>query len=227
MTTTDNEVREPVIPGDMDGTRESFLVRLREMDPNGWEELYRRYQDMILTRARRAGLNEADAKDVVQVVFTSVARNPPQPSEHPGAFRAWMREQTRWRITDRLREAGRRPGVPSPLPDPSGEPGPGPLDTLEARDEFAQQWDTEFARHVHELAVARLLKDTSAEHYQIYQLTEEQDWPVGRVARHFNLAAATVYVIRHRVGSRLKAQISRILGEIEDAGHANPSPPPR
>lgn len=215
---------EMELPGESDPTRESFLVRLRDKDPDGWEELYRRYRDMILRRARAAGLNEADAEDVVQMVFASVARHPPGPSERAGSFRAWMREQTRWRITDRLREAGRRQAHAA-HPEPADpEPMPGPLDTLEAKDEFAQQWDSEFARHVHELAVGRLLKDVTAEHYQIYQLAEEQDWPVGRVARHFNLATATVYVVRHRVGIRLKGLIAEILAEIDDAGRGLPSP---
>lgn len=200
-----------------DATRQSFLERLRGMDPKGWEELYRRYRQMIIARAMRAGLNPADAEDVVQTVFAAVAKNPPGPSPRTGAFRAWLREQTRWRITDKLREAGRH-GV-APMPS-EAEGLTGPLDTLAADDDFARHWDAEFARHVHEVAQRRLAAEVSAEHLQIYQLTEEQGWSVSRVARQFRIAAATVYVVRHRVGSRLKAHVAAILRELDEGALA-------
>lgn len=196
------------------------------MDPDGWEELYRRYRLMIEVRAARAGLNPADAEDVVQIVFASVAHTPPGPSPRPGAFRSWLCEQTRWRIFDKLREIGRHPSssTSSAAPgDPHGAPA-SPLDTLAARDEFIRQWDAEFITHIREMAQRRIATEVTPEHLQIFQLTEEQGWPVGRVARQFQIAPATVYVIRHRIGNRLRTIAASILRNLDEEGITPPDP---
>src|SRR5262249_59291958 len=60
----------------------SLLERLRADDPDAWNRLVRLYGPLVLYWGRRAGLNEADAADLLQDVFRSVAgargRVPPQ-----------------------------------------------------------------------------------------------------------------------------------------------------
>lgn len=195
------------------------------MDPDGWEELYRRYRQMIEHRATGAGLGRADAEDVVQAVFTAIARTPPGPSRRPGEFRAWICEQTRWRIIDKLREVHR---VPIPADAPAGaDPEQSPIGRVPAADEFSRQWNEELARHVREVALRRIAAEITPEHLQIYQLTEEQGWPIRRVAAQFHVASATVYVIRHRVGARLREIAATILAELDEqelASAASTSP---
>lgn len=219
---------DPSLPA-TEATRQSFLERVRVMDPNGWEELYRRYRQMIVSRAVQAGLGSADADDVVQNVFAAVARNPPGPSPWPGAFRSWLCEQARWRILDKHRELGRH--VSESALQASGKAGPvlgtavsngkvSGLESLAAQDEFARHWDEEFARHVAEVALRRVAAETPAEHVQMYQLLEEQGWKARAVARQFRVTMASVYVVRHRVGAKLKKHAAEILRQLDEKGLA-------
>jgi RNA polymerase sigma-70 factor (ECF subfamily) len=220
---------DPSLPA-TEATRQSFLERVRVMDPNGWEELYRRYRLMIISRALQAGLGSADADDVVQNVFAAVARNPPGPSPWPGAFRSWLCEQARWRILDKHREMGRQVGESAIAA--AGKAGPvlgaaasngkvSGLESMPAQDEFARHWDEEFARHVTEVALRRVAAETSAEHVQMYQLLEEQGWKVREVARQFRVTMASVYVVRHRVGTKLKKHAAEILRQLDEKGLAS------
>jgi RNA polymerase sigma-70 factor (ECF subfamily) len=92
---------------------------------------------------------------------------------------------------------------------------------MPAQDEFARHWDEEFARHVTEVALRRVAAETTAEHVQMYQLLEEQGWKVREVARQFRVTMASVYVVRHRVGTKLKKHAAEILRQLDEKGLAS------
>jgi hypothetical protein len=56
-------------------TRASLLERLKDpSDQASWQEFYQTYRELIYSVARRAGLNENEADEVVQAALISVAR---------------------------------------------------------------------------------------------------------------------------------------------------------
>src|SRR5262245_8699026 len=74
-------------------TRPSLLLRLRDhQDHQAWEEFVAIYEPLVHRRARRGGLQDADASDLTQEVFRSVAaaieRGGYDP--HRGSFRGWL-----------------------------------------------------------------------------------------------------------------------------------------
>jgi RNA polymerase sigma-70 factor (ECF subfamily) len=84
-------------------TRPSLLFRLRDWGDNAsWDEFYRLYRRFIRGLALRAGLNHAEADEVVQDVLRNVATRIKdyEVRENRGAFRRWLMNQTRWRIAD-------------------------------------------------------------------------------------------------------------------------------
>ena len=76
---------------DAPSTRASLLVRLRDpRDERAWAEFLAVYRPLVDRLGRRSGLQDADAADLAQEVFRSVAwaigRLDPDPSR--GSFRA-------------------------------------------------------------------------------------------------------------------------------------------
>src|SRR5262245_51498008 len=88
-------------------TRPSLLNRLKAGDDTqGWQEFYRLYGPLIRNFARKAGLTEDEAEEVVQETAVSVARNLPDYTYDPKvcAFKTWLLNLTRWRVTDQIRK---------------------------------------------------------------------------------------------------------------------------
>src|SRR6266550_6910182 len=90
-------------------TRATLIQRLKNwQDESSWQEFFDTYWKLIYGVARKAGLNEAEAQDVVQETMFSVAKHMPTFKYDPaiGSFKAWLLNMTRWRITDQLRKRG-------------------------------------------------------------------------------------------------------------------------
>ena len=81
-------------------TRHSLLSRLRDwQDQEGWQIIQHLWQ-IIYNVARKAGLNEVEAQDVVQETFIYLSRRMPkfQYDRARGSFKSWLRVVTRSRI---------------------------------------------------------------------------------------------------------------------------------
>lgn len=87
------------------GTSLSLLERARVQDPEAWRRLVQLYSPLVFSRARRLGLGDADAADLVQEVWQAVAaaldrfRRDPQ----AGTFRGWLWAITRNKLNDHFR----------------------------------------------------------------------------------------------------------------------------
>jgi DNA-directed RNA polymerase specialized sigma24 family protein len=115
--------RDEVIP-----TRASLLERLKDLgDASSWDEFHRTYRELIFSVARRAGLNETEADEVVQDTLISVAKKMPGFTYDPAkdSFKGWLLTVTRWRILDQLEKRRRvNPALSRPsgtLSHPMGE----------------------------------------------------------------------------------------------------------
>ena len=84
-------------------TSSSLLVRVKARDQEAWGRLVRLYGPLVAFWIRRAGLQDADARDVFQEVFAAVAKESTSstrtgratPSEDGSA----RLPAARWRIT--------------------------------------------------------------------------------------------------------------------------------
>src|SRR3954447_22317219 len=93
-------------------TRASLLVRLRDGDDAGaWQEFVRLYAPVVYGFARKRGLQDADAADLMQEVLRSVARNAGRMADDPkrGTFRGWLYTVTRNKVYNFLSGQRNRP----------------------------------------------------------------------------------------------------------------------
>ena len=205
--------REETIP-----TRASLLARLKDAgDDSSWQEFYQLYYDLIYSSARRAGLNENEAREVVQDTLISVARKMPGFIYDPAkdSFKGWLLTVTRWRIRDQL---AKRPGLverdPRPGKPASDEDGTrtATIDRVPdpARTDLAIIWDEEWKSQVLQAALARIKRQVHPQQYQIYHLHVVCGQAVGEVARTLGVSTARVYLAKHRVGGLLKKEIARL-----------------
>lgn len=202
----------------MQPTRQSLLSRLKDWDDHdSWREFFDSYWRLIYDVARRSGLEDAEAQDVVQETIVAVARQMPDFRYDPtrGRFRSWLRHLTRCRIADQLRRRYREPSGQAARA--AAEPGPslppsGDLEALvdPATEEVDAIWNQQWEEHLATLALERIKRRIRLEHYQVFDLYVLQGWSASKVAKTLGVSLPLVYVIRHRVGALLKKELETL-----------------
>ena len=197
-------------------TRASLLGRLRNWeDAESWEEFTQTYWRLIYGVARRAGLEDADARDVVQDTFLGVARKVHEFESNPdrGTFRGWLLNLTRWRIADHFRAqqsapSGRANGPNQETRTSTVErvPDPAQIDAL---------WESEWKKNLFETALARLSRRINPKHAQIFDLFAVRQWPGWKVARHLGVNRVQVYLVNHRMTRLLKEEVAYLQRKLE------------
>ncbi len=204
-------------PDDSLATRASLLSRLRNWeDQAGWREFFDRYWRLIYNVARKAGLADAEAQDIVQETLLSVARKMPGFHYNPalGSFKSWLLLIVRSRITDQWRRRAVRPPLDA---GPESEEGTARLDRIPASGDgnLEQVWQDEWERTLLESALERVKSRVAARQFLVFQMATFQGIPAGTIARTLGINVAQVYLARHRVGSALKTEAARLRREQE------------
>ena len=91
----------------MEPSDESLILACRAGDATAWEQLVDRYQRLIYSIARHAGLDNEQSADVFQRVFARLVERLGQ-IEQPALIGAWLATTTRheaWRFSRRERMA--------------------------------------------------------------------------------------------------------------------------
>jgi RNA polymerase sigma factor (sigma-70 family) len=195
-------------------TRQSLLSRLRNcQDQAGWREFFDTYWRLIYNVARKSGLNDAEAQDVVQNTFLYLTRKMPgfHYDRTRGSFKSWLRVVTRSRINDYCRKekkggefirGGGDPNLPDALPD----------QTAEGLDEV---WQREWEQNLVAGAFRRVRAKVSSQQLLIFRLATMEEMPLSQVAKKLRVSLPQVYLARHRVGKVFKSEVLRLRREAE------------
>jgi RNA polymerase sigma-70 factor (ECF subfamily) len=92
-------------------TRASLLLRLSDsQDHEAWVEFVSLYEPAAYRLLRRHGLQDADAREVMQELFMAVGRSIDRwdPTKERGSFRGWLRRVTRNLVINWLKQRDRR-----------------------------------------------------------------------------------------------------------------------
>ncbi|XZE53826.1 RNA polymerase sigma factor [Planctomycetaceae bacterium SH139] len=100
---------------DTSDTSISLIEQARCNAADAWQKMYEIYAPLVLSWARRGGLKEEDAADLVQSVFQLVSTNLPRfkkatPSD---SFRGWLWTITRNEVRGWYRKRARHHGIAS------------------------------------------------------------------------------------------------------------------
>ena len=92
-------------------TRGSLLLRLRDpQDHEAWVEFVSLYEPVAYRLLRRHGLQDADAREVMQELFIAVSRSIDRwdPAKERGSFRGWLHRVARNLVINWLKHSDRR-----------------------------------------------------------------------------------------------------------------------
>ena len=93
-----------------ESTRSSVLRAVANTENEAaWQRLFDLYAGFVFSIARSKGLKDEDADDVVQVVFSDLARNLQtfQYDREKGKFRSYLTGLVHWRVKDKLKASKR------------------------------------------------------------------------------------------------------------------------
>ena len=197
-------------------TRASLLVRLRDrQDHEAWRQFVDLYAPLIYGFARKRGLQDADAADLMQEVLRSVARNAERMEYDPkrGTFRGWLYTVTRNKIYNFLNGQRHRPRG-------SGDTDAHErLDATPARDGTGPdaEWEREYQRRLSGRAMELVRDEFQPATWQAFWETAVEGRPAAEVGAGLKMSPGAVYVAKSRVLARLRDEVRRMMDEEDNA----------
>ena len=195
-------------------TRSSLIQRLKAtINGESWEEFFHTYWELIYNVARRAGLSEADAQDIVQETILKVHNSLDrfEYNRKRGTFKGWLRTVTRSRLNDFFKKQQRRPALNQPLEEAAGE-----LQNPEDPEgpEIEKIWDEEWNRNLIQAALSRTKKLSSPKQFQIFKCHYIDEWTVRETCRTLGVNAAQVYMAKQRVGKIFREAVETLQEQV-------------
>ena len=186
-------------------TRVSLILRLPGGgDLEAWQEFVDTYEPFVFRFARRRGLQDADARELVQEVFLGVAKAVSrwQPDESRARFRTWLFRIAKNQL---VTLTSRRPSLPAAdsaaldlVPDP----------------ERLQDEEQAYRQEVFRWASQRVRGSVQPTTWNAFWETSVAGRPVAEVADQLGLSRGQIYVARSRIISKLRAEIQRFESEV-------------
>lgn len=191
---------------DFPETNHSLIARVQDLgDGASWTEFLGIYQPVVYRMARRRHLQEADAHDVAQQVFLSIAKSIErwEPGVGQPPFRAWLTTVARNAITKAL--------VRRPRDQATGSTtAAGLLAAYPEPEATASEILVEARREVIRWATEQIRTEFSDEIWKLFQLTAIDGVSIGDVAQSSGRSVGSIYIARFRVITRLKEKIQEV-----------------
>jgi len=188
-------------------TSSSLLERIKASDQIAWERFVHLYSPLVYRWCRQAGLQEADAADVGQEVFRSVALaiGTYHHDQKGDTFRGWLRTITRNKVRDFARSVGDRGAGGSDAQERLLQVADDPLP--EADDTMAQEENLLIYRQAVELVLSEYEDKTRQAFLRVVVNGESP----GQVAQDLGLTANAVYLAKSRILRRLRDEFGGLL----------------
>ena len=198
-------------------TRSSVIRAVADTENEAaWDRLFDLYAGFVYSIARRKGLSDADADDIVQVVFADLARNLPtfQYDREKGRFRSYLTGLVNWRVMDKLKLAKRDADMKKDFWEAARAAAGG-------EDDFA---DREWQSAAMEEALRRIKPEVRPEHYAAFVASAVEGQDTETVTKLYGISSDNLYQIRMRLTAKLRETTEEVLAEMDAPGAAGPRP---
>jgi RNA polymerase sigma-70 factor (ECF subfamily) len=184
----------------MESTSASLLVRLKDpAESAAWERFVKLYSPLLFFWARRQGLQDSDASDLVQDVLATLVRKIPDFIYDRGkGFRDWLKTVllNKWR--DRLRKR-----APVALQDEMMNQVP---DSVDQGFEEA-----EYRAYIVKQALELMQAEFAPKTWKACWEHVVQGRSAAEVAAELGISEGSVYVAKSRVLARLRVELEGLL----------------
>lgn len=177
--------------------------RCRGGEATAWSVLVRRFQRLVYTVPRRAGLGEAQAADVFQTTFTRLVEHADRITD-PTRLQAWL-VTTAKRESLRLVEASRR--FVSPAPGGDDEADPDPMAELPDPGQRPDELIDDLQQH-HRLRLAVDRLDARSRQFVELLFLQDEPLPYSEIAARLGIAEGSIGPTRARCLAKLRTLLA-------------------
>jgi RNA polymerase sigma factor (sigma-70 family) len=193
-------------------TRASLLVQIRDGSNHAaWQEFINLYGPVIYGFARKRGLQDADAADLMQDVLRSVssAIGRLDYDRGQGTFRGWLFTITRNKVFNFLSARRIRPQA-------SGDSATNRILASHADGSDGDEaWELEYQRRLATLAMDRVKGEFQENTWRAFWLTAVEGMSAAEAAHNTGLSPGAIYVAKSRVLARLKEEVDALRQQEE------------
>lgn len=197
---------------DLPETRESLLLQIREPENRAaWEEFVEIYRPVVYRIGMARGLQHADALDLVQTVFISIA----------GSIADWEARDDRTRFRHWLLRVAKNATINaitrrSPDRATGGDSMAHELVNRSVEDgESASQIDLEYRRQLYRRAAGQIRTTVTEVTWQAFELTAIKGMSIEEAARETGMSAGAIYGARSRIMKRLSETVANLEESCE------------
>ena len=197
-------------------TRSSVLRAVADTgNEAAWSRLFNLYAGFVFSIARSKGLKAEDADDIVQVVFTDLARNLPtfKYDRSKGRFRSYLTGLVHWRVMDRLKEGKRDTELKAAF-----------LEEAQAAVTSADEGfsEREWQSAAIDEALRRIKPEVRPEHYAAFVASTMEGQDTETVMKLYDLSRDNLYQIRKRLTAKLRETVAEVLTEMDAPNAPDP-----
>lgn len=198
---------------DFPATRESLLLKIRNPDNAvAWEEFVNIYRPVVYRIATARGLQHADALDLVQTVFVSIAGAIPRWEKRSGStkFRHWLKRVAKNATLNALTRK-------SPFQADGGSTAVCLLNEHPSPDAATQSMiDLEYRRELFLRAAEEVRADIQPDTWKAFELTAIDGMKNEQAAKELGKSIGTIHASRSRVMKRLSTAVARMEGSTNE-----------
>ena len=191
-------------------TRSSVLAAVKDTgDEAAWARFFDLYAGFVFAIARRKGLSSEDSDDIVQGVFSELARKMPtfEYDRTKGKFRSYLLGLINWRILDKLKADKRESELAAAYCEEEKSVAP----VTEAA--FIEQ---EWQNAAFNEALRRLQEEARPDHFAAFVESTVEGIDTETVMRLHGMTRDNIYQIRARFKAKLKTLVATIRTEMDE-----------
>ena len=192
-----------------ESTRSSVLRAVANTENEAaWQRFFDLYAGFVFSIARSKGLNDTDADDIVQMVFSDLARNLPsfKYDREKGRFRSYLAALVKWRVIDRLKAVRRDADLKADFMEEAKSAA-----TTEDKDFEEREWQSAAM----EETLRRIKPEVRPEHYAAFVASAVEGQDTDVVTKLYGISRDSLYQIRKRLTVKLREKLAEVRAEMD------------